>query len=46
MSLSGCQINPIEFNFHLKKSLEIFDKNSQISIQKGQGDKSAPLDQG
>ena len=28
MSLSGCQINPIDVNFHLQKSLEIFDKNS------------------
>ena len=24
----GCQINPIDANFHLQKSLEIFDKNS------------------
>ena len=23
----GCQINPIDVNFHLQKSLEIFDKN-------------------
>ena len=28
MSLTGCQINPIDVNFHHKKSLEIFDKNS------------------
>ena len=28
MSLSLCQINPIDVNFHLQKSLEIFDKNS------------------
>ena len=27
MSLAGCQINPIDGNFHLQKSLEIFDKN-------------------
>ena len=28
MSLVGYQINPIDVNFHLQKSLEIFDKNS------------------
>ena len=28
MNLAGCQINPIDVNFHLQKSLEIFDKNS------------------
>ena len=28
MSLAGCQINPIDVNFHLQKSLEISDKNS------------------
>ena len=28
MSLSGCQINPIDVNFHLQKSLEFFGKNS------------------
>ena len=28
MSLSGCQINPIDVNFHLQKSLEIFGINS------------------
>ena len=28
MSLAGCQINPNNVNFHLQKSLEIFDKNS------------------
>ena len=27
MRLAGCQINPIDVNFHLQKSLEIFDKN-------------------
>ena len=39
MSSSGCQINPIDVNFHLQKSLEIFDKNSSAKnlIQKGQG---------
>ena len=26
MSLAECQINPIDVNFHLQKSLEIFDK--------------------
>ena len=26
MSLAGCQINPIDVNFQLQKSLEIFDK--------------------
>ena len=33
MSLAGCQINPIYVNFHLQKSLEIFDKNSADKIQ-------------
>jgi hypothetical protein len=28
MSLTGWQINPIDVNFHLQKSLEIFDKIS------------------
>ena len=28
MSLAGCQIKPIDANFTLQKSLEIFDKNS------------------
>ena len=28
MSLAGCQINPIDVNFHLPKSWEIFDKKS------------------
>ena len=27
MSLAGCQINSIDVNFHLQKSLEIFDNN-------------------
>jgi hypothetical protein len=26
MSLAGCQINPINVNFHPQTSLEIFDK--------------------
>ena len=25
MSLTGCQINPIDVNFHLQKCLEVFD---------------------
>ena len=42
MSLEGCQIIPIDLNFHLQKCLEIFDKNSaeKNPIQKGQVDKS------
>ena len=32
MSLSGCQINPIDVNFHLQKSLEIFGKNSADEV--------------
>ena len=32
MSLIGCQINPIDVNFYLPKSLEIFDKNSADKI--------------
>ena len=38
MSLAGCQINPIDVNFHLKKLLEIFDKKSVAKklMQKGQ----------
>ena len=43
MSLAGCQINPIDVNFHLKKSLEIFDTNSadKIQSQNYKGGKSA-----
>ena len=33
MSLAGCQINPIDVNFHLQESLEIFDENSADRIQ-------------
>ena len=33
MSLAGHQINPIDINFHLQKSLEIFDNNSADKIQ-------------
>ena len=32
MSLAGSQINPIDVNFHLQKSLEIFDKKSADKI--------------
>ena len=32
MSLAGCQIIPIDVNFHLQKSSEIFDKNSADKI--------------
>ena len=32
MSFSGCQINPIDVNFHPQKSLEIFDKKSADKI--------------
>ena len=43
MSLAGCQINPIDVNFHLQKTLENFDKNSAAKnlIQKGDGVESA-----
>jgi hypothetical protein len=33
MNLAGCQIIPIDLNFHLQKCLEIFDKNSADKIQ-------------
>ena len=33
MSFAGCQINPNDVNFHLQKSLEIFDKDSADKIQ-------------
>ena len=35
MSLTGCQINLIDVNFYLQKSLEIFDKNSADKKDKG-----------
>ena len=38
MSFAGCQINPIDVNFHLQKSLEIFDK---IWSKKDKGVESA-----
>ena len=33
MSLAGCQIIPIDLNFHLQKCLEIFDKDFADKIQ-------------
>ena len=33
MGVAGCQIIPIDLNFHLQKCLEIFDKNSADKIQ-------------
>ena len=33
MSLAGCQINSIDVNFHLQKSLEIFDEYLADKIQ-------------
>ena len=33
MSLAGCQIIPIDLNFHLQKGLEIFYKTSADKIQ-------------
>ena len=43
MSLVGRQINLIDVNFYLQKSLEIFDKNSADKIwsKKDKGSKSA-----
>ena len=47
MSVAGCQINTIDLNFFLQKSLEIFDTNSADKIQSqnykggGGGGKSA-----
>ena len=43
MSLAGYQINPINVNFHLQKSLEIIDKNSSDKIwsKKDKGVESA-----
>ena len=32
MSLAGYQVKSIDVNFHLRKSLEIFDKNSAYKI--------------
>ena len=41
--LTWCQINPIDLNFHLQKSLEIFDTNSADKnlVWKEQGVESA-----
>ena len=33
MSLAGCQIIPIDLNFHLQNCLDIIDKNSADKIQ-------------
>ena len=33
MILAGCQIIPIDLNFHLQKCLEIYDKKSADKIQ-------------
>ena len=43
MSLAGCQINPIDVDFHLQKSCEIFDTNSadKMQSQNYKGGKSA-----
>ena len=43
MSFKGCQINLIDFNFHLQKSLEILDENSADKIwsKKDKGMESA-----
>ena len=43
MSLEECQINTIDVNFHLQKSLEIFYINSaeKIQSQNYKGGKSA-----
>ena len=43
MSLTGCQINLIGVNFHLQKSLEIFEENSadKICSKKDKGVESA-----
>ena len=35
MSLAECQINSIDVNFYLQKSLEISDKNSADKIWQG-----------
>ena len=45
MSLAGWQINPIAVNFHLQKSLEIFDNNSADKIwsKKNKETKVSPL---
>jgi hypothetical protein len=44
MSWAGCQNDSIDVNFHLQKSLEIFEKKISWKnlIQKRQGEKSVP----
>ena len=44
MSWAGCQNNPIDINFHLQKSLEIFEKKSADKIwsNKDKGIKMSP----
>ena len=41
--LAGCQINPIDVNFHVQKVGKFFDDNSadKIKSKKDKGDKSA-----
>ena len=41
--MAGHQINPIDVNFHLQKSLEIFNKNSvdKVWSKKDKGVESA-----
>ena len=43
--LAGCQINPIDVNFHLQKSLYFFDENSADKIwsKKNKEIKVSPL---
>ena len=43
MSFAGCQINPIDVNFYLQKSLESIENNSADKIwsNKGNGLESA-----
>ena len=45
MSLAGCQISPIDGNFQLQQSLEIFDENSadKIWFKKDKEIKVSPL---
>ena len=45
MSLVGCQIDLIDVNFHLQKSVEIFDKNlaDKIWSKKYKEWKASPL---
>ena len=45
MSFAGCQINPIDINFHQRKSLEIYDKNlaDKIWFKKDMEIKVSPL---